>query len=384
MKILIAIDSFKGSLSSMEAGNAAAEGIRRVPGLEADIMVRALADGGEGTTTALVEGLGGEYRTLTVTCPSGRPVDAAYGILPDRALAIIEMAAASGITLLSPEERNPLHTTTRGFGEMIRHAIEIDGCRRFILGIGGSATNDGGAGMLQALGFRLLDSNGNDIAPGAAGLETITSIDATDALPLILDGRLDIQVACDVDNPLCGTQGCSAVFGPQKGATPGMVGQMERAMSHYASVVQRAFPDAAPDAPGSGAAGGLGFALRTFLQGKLRPGVEIVLEETGLEEAVRQADVVVTGEGRLDGQTVHGKAPAGIARLAKKHGRPVIAFSGCVSEDARLCNEAGIHAYFPILRSVCSLNDALDKGNAHANLADTAEQVFRLLTLKMQ
>ena len=374
MRILIAIDSFKGSVSSKEAGEAVAEGIRRIPDIDAEIEIRPMADGGEGTTEALVEGIGGVYGTIAVDGPLGNRVNAKYGIVPERHLAIMEMAAASGITLIPPEKRNPLYTTTRGFGQMIRNAIEADGCRRLLLGIGGSATNDGGAGMLQALGFRLLDKNGNDIPHGAAGLEELAEIEIGHALPQLK--QTEIRVACDVKNPLCGPNGCSAVFGPQKGATPEMISRMDAALRRFADLTKKVLPNSDMDAPGSGAAGGLGFALRSFLNARLESGVDIVLQETRLEEAIMKADIVITGEGRLDAQTVMGKAPIGVARLAKKHGKRVIAFSGCVTPDARVCNDAGIDAFFPVLRTLCTLDEAL--ANAKQNIADTAEQVFRL------
>ena len=380
MKIVFAIDSFKGSLGSIEAGNAAAEGVRRVfP--DAECVVRPLADGGEGTVEAIVEGCrlsgakatveGCGFRRITVAGPAGRPVVATYGIAGGT--AIIEMAQAAGITLVSGAERNPLFTTTFGVGEMIRDAI-ARGCRRFVVGIGGSATNDGGAGMLQSLGFRLLDASGAEIPRGGAGLARLDRIDRSQAMPALAE--CTFRIACDVTNPLCGERGASAVFGPQKGATPEMVAELDAALAHFAAIA-----GGNPDSPGAGAAGGLGFAFREFLGGELKSGVEIVLEETRFEDAVRDADIVVTGEGRLDAQTVMGKAPIGVARMAKRFGKRVIAFSGCVTPDAGAVNEHGIDAFFPILREVTTLEAALDKGNAAANLAATAEQVFRCLRL---
>lgn len=370
MRIAFAIDSFKGSLGSMEAGLAAAEGAKRVfP--TAEFEVYPLADGGEGTVAALVDGLHGELHSVTVTGPSGRPVAAQYGIVGD--LAVMEMAQAAGITLVSGEERNPLATTTFGVGEMIRDAI-AHGCRRFIVGIGGSATNDGGAGMLQALGFRLLDRNGTDVGRGGAALLSLDRVERGGAIPEL--SGCSFRVACDVTNPLCGENGASAVFGPQKGATPEMVASLDSALAHFASV-----SGGDPLVPGAGAAGGLGYAFREFLGGELRSGVDIVLEEVGFEDAVRRADVVVTGEGRLDSQTVMGKAPIGVARMAKRHGKKVLAFSGCVTPDAGIVNDHGIDAFFPILRTVSTLEEALDKLNAASNLAATAEQVFRCFRL---
>ena len=370
MKIVFAIDSFKGSLGSLEAGQAAAEGAARAfPG--AACVVRPLADGGEGTVEALAAGMGGELRRIEVTGPMGSPVAATYGIAGST--AIMEMAQASGITLVPADARNPLVATTYGVGEMIADAIS-SGCRRFIVGIGGSATNDGGAGMLQALGFRLLDAAGAELPRGGGALVRLAKIERGQEVAR-LDG-CEFRIACDVTNPLCGPKGASAVFGPQKGATPEMVESLDAALGRFAEV---SGGDA--DFPGSGAAGGLGFAFRTFLGAELKSGIDIVLEETRLEDFVKDADVVVTGEGRLDSQTAMGKAPYGVARLAKRHGRKVLAFAGCVTPDAVKLNECGIDAFFPIMREVTTLERALEKEYAAANLAATAEQAFRCFRL---
>ena len=379
MNITIAIDSFKGSLSSMEAGQAVAEGIRRVMP-SAEIRIRPLADGGEGTTEALTAGLGGELKSLTVTGPLGRPVTASYGLIRERKMAVLEMASAAGLTLISQEERNPLEATTYGVGEMIRDAIG-EGCRHFLVGIGGSATNDGGTGMLSALGFQFLDSEGQPIPLGAKGLENLARISTANARPEL--SQCSFHIACDVTNPLCGENGCSAVYGPQKGADPEMIRQMDQWMERYGDLAARTFPAADKEAPGAGAAGGLGFAFLTFLNGSLESGVGMVLKEINLKDDIRDADLVITGEGRLDAQTVMGKAPIGVAHLAKEYGKPVIAFSGAVTREAGLCNQHGIDAFFPIMRSVVSLQEALDPGEARINAADTAEQVFRLIQLKL-
>lgn len=373
MKVVVAMDSFKGSLTSLAAGAAAREGILRADPA-AEVLVRPLADGGEGTVEALVSGMGGRLRTVRVTGPLGEGVDCAYGVLGDT--AVIEMAGAAGLPLVSAEERDPLRTTTYGVGEVIADAI-AQGCRRFLVGIGGSATNDGGAGMLQALGFGLLDAEGRDISRGAQGLKKLARIETAGALPALAGCRF--RVACDVTNPLCGEKGASAVFGPQKGARPADIPRMDAWLAAYAQIAARAFPGADPEAPGTGAAGGLGFAFRTFLSGELEPGVQIVLEETRLAEALAGADVVVTGEGRLDGQTAMGKAPVGVARLAKARGCLVLALAGGVTRDAGACNGAGIDAFFPAVRGVTTLAEAMDPENARANLADAAEQAFRLL-----
>lgn len=385
MQILVAIDSYKGSLSSMEAGRAAAEGIRRANS-NADVVVRPLADGGEGTVDALVVGFGGSRRVVAVAGPREHLVDCAYGIVasgggnPGLKTCILEMAGAAGITLLTVAERNPLHTTTYGVGEAIRDAI-AQGCRRFVVGIGGSATNDGGVGMLQALGFGFHDQWGRELPRGGAALSMLASITTENVVPELKD--CTFRIACDVTNPLCGPMGASAVFGPQKGATPAMVECLDAALSHYADVAIAQCNNVriAPSAPGDGAAGGLGFAFRVFLGAELVRGVDLILAETGLEEDVRAADIVVTGEGRLDAQTVMGKAPIGVAALAKKHGKPVIAFSGCVSPDVGIVNEHGIDAFFPVVPGACSLEDALNVENARVNLTRTAEQAFRVLQL---
>ena len=394
MKVAIAIDSFKGSLSSVAAGNAAAEGVRRVfP--DAECRVRPLADGGEGTVDALVAGLGGELKRVTVTGPAGKPVNAKYGLLPD-GVAVMEMAEAAGITLVSGAEKNPLHTTTYGVGEMILDAVR-NGAKTFVIGIGGSATNDGGAGMLQALGFRLLDASGHDIPRGGGALAKLQRIEFPQTRNSKLETR-NFRIACDVTNPLCGPNGASAVFGPQKGATPEMVAELDAALANFSRVAR--VPSVSRDSsvardrssakdpidlkdpslfPGAGAAGGLGFAFKAFLGAELVPGVDLILNETRLEDFIRDADIVITGEGRLDGQTVMGKAPIGVARLAKKYGKRVLAFSGILGDGVEAVNAAGIDAYFPILRKLVSLEEALDIKNAAANLAATVEQAFRLL-----
>ena len=373
MKIVIAIDSFKGSLTSMQAGNAAAEGIRRVCP-DAEITVRPLADGGEGTVDALVSGLFGEFRSVEVTGPCGKPVTARYGIIGST--AVMEISAAAGLTLVPPDKRDPMKTTTFGVGEMIRDAIS-NGCHDFIIGIGGSATNDGGAGMLQALGFGLLNERGEQIQRGAAGLAEIASITDEKALPKLSECRF--RIACDVANPLCGENGCSAVFAPQKGAKPADIPVMDGWLARFADLTKTINPNSDPNCPGAGAAGGLGFAFLSYTNSVLQPGVELILRETHLEDHIKNADIVITGEGRLDAQTAMGKAPVGVARLAKKYGKPVIAFAGSVTKDAAALNECGIDAYFPILRSVCSLEDAMKPETAEQNLADSAEQVFRLV-----
>ncbi|WP_341349474.1 glycerate kinase [Ruminococcus flavefaciens] len=376
IKTVIAIDSFKGSLTSIEAGKAAAEGICRVfP--ETDAVIRPVADGGEGTVEALVSGLNGQFVDADVRDPLGRRITAKYGILPDNT-AVIEMAAASGLPLLSGLERDPMHTTTYGTGEMILDAVRR-GCRNFIIGIGGSATNDGGIGCLQALGFGMLNKDGHQVEYGANGLSQLTRITDNNAVKELKECAF--HVACDVTNPLCGANGCSEVFAPQKGADKSAVSLMDGYMQSYAELTKSCCPSASPDTAGAGAAGGLGFALMYYLNAELQSGVDLVIRETRLEEAIAEADIIITGEGCLDSQTAMGKAPIGIARLAKKYGKPVIAFCGSVREGADLCNASGIDAYFPVLRRICTLEQAIDKETAYKNLADTAEQVFRTIKL---
>ena len=377
MKAVIAIDSLKGSLSSMEAGYAAADGIRRVHGQDAEIIVRPLADGGEGTVEALVSGMNGIIQNVMVTGPLGTPVNCEYGIIESSHTAVIEMSGAAGITLVPDEKRNPLYTTTYGVGEVIKDAIS-KGCRRFIVGIGGSATNDGGIGMLQALGYGFLDKEGKQVPFGARGLEVLEEITDTYVLPELAE--CEFRVACDVTNILCGEEGCSAVFGPQKGATPSMIMQMDKWLEKYAALAEKKCTKINANQAGTGAAGGLGFL--SFTNAVLESGIKIVLEETSLEKYMENADIVITGEGRLDGQTAMGKAPVGVARLAKKHNIPVTAFAGSVTKEAIACNQNGIDAFFPILRGVTTLEDAMKPENAKANMADTVEQVFRLLNIR--
>lgn len=378
MKVAIAIDSFKGSLSSLQAGNAAAQGIHRVDP-DVKTVVRTLADGGEGTVQALTEGLGGQFVSVPVTGPTGKTVLCQYGVIEQTHTAVIEMSGAAGITLVSGAERNPLYTTTYGVGEVIRDAV-LRGCRHFIVGIGGSSTNDGGIGMLQALGFGMLDADGKQVPFGAIGLESLTAITTDHVLPEL--SECTFRIACDVTNPLCGSNGCSAVFGPQKGADAVMIKRMDTSLASYAALCQKTFPNVDAEIPGTGAAGGLGFAFQTFLSASLEPGIQIVLDETRLRDDVKDADLVITGEGQLDGQTVMGKAPIGVAKLSKEYGKPVLAFSGCVAKDASACNAAGIDAFFPILRSVVSLEEAMDVKNAAENMTDTVEQAFRLFLLQ--
>ena len=375
MKVVVAMDSFKGSLTSLEAGYAVKEGILRAAS-DAKVLVFPLADGGEGTVQALTTGAGGRMERVSVTGPLGLPIACTYGILQDGRTAVMEIAGAAGLTLVPDKERNPLNTTTYGVGELIKDAIE-KGCRHFIVGLGGSATNDGGIGMLQALGFGMLNRDGQQVAMGAKGLLELVQISMQGVLPQLKE--CTFRIACDVNNPLCGPLGASAVYGPQKGATADTVLQMDEWLKSYAKLAVQKFPKADPAQAGAGAAGGLGFAFLAFTNAVLESGVKIVLEETNIEEAIKEADLVVTGEGRLDEQSAMGKAPVGVARIAKKYDKPVLALCGSVSGDARACNNCGIDAYFPIMQGAVDLEEAMKPAVAKANLSAAAEQVFRLI-----
>ena len=379
MKVVIAIDSLKGSLTSLQAGEAIKGGGKEA-NPDAEVLVRPLADGGEGTVEALALGLGGSLEKISVTGPVGKTITAEYGIIKDTKTAIIEMSAAAGITKVHGAELNPLNTTTFGVGEMICDAME-KGCRDFIIGIGGSATNDGGLGMLSALDFKFFDKDGQRIGVYGRDLEKIARISKESVNPMLAECKFSI--ACDVTNPLCGEMGCSSVYGPQKGATPEIVKEMDSWLFEYAKTAAKVFPNTDPDFPGSGAAGGLGFAFRTFLSGELLGGIDLVLSKTDLESYIKDADIVVTGEGRLDFQTAMGKAPIGVARLAKKYNKPVVAFAGCVTKEAVECNKSGIDAFFPILREVVDLDTAMNAEYAAENMTATARQVFRAINIKL-
>lgn len=376
MKIVIAMDSFKGSLSSTEAAAAVREGIQ-ASGMDAEIVIKPLADGGEGTAAAFVEGMGAEEIQLTVTGPLGKPVKSSYAVLRETNTAVIETASAVGLTYIPSELRNPLYTTSRGAGELIRDALDR-GLRKFVVGIGGSGTNDGGIGMLTALGFSFLDREGRETGCFGRDVAEIDRIDSSKADPRL--SECTFQIACDVNNPLCGETGASMVFGPQKGATEELAEELDRALLHFSNLVKRDLGKDTADLPGSGAAGGLGYAFRTFLNGSLEPGISIIMEAVGLEEELQNADIVITGEGRLDGQTAMGKAPVGVAKLAAEYGCQVIAFAGAVAPEARLCLEQGIDAYFPIVRGPIRREEAMEKERARRNMKETAEQVFRLIS----
>ncbi len=375
MKVVAAIDSFKGSLSSIEAGRAAMEGIWRA--CRADVVIRPVADGGEGTTESMVEGLGGGYREKQVTGPNGSQVTARYGILSDGETVIMEMAQAAGITLIASEKLDPWNATSFGVGEMIRDAVEKGG-RKFVVGIGGSATTDGGTGMLAALGYRFYTSDGRQIMGGIKDLDRIKKIDASHVMPELQE--CSFQIACDVNNPLCGENGAVFIFGPQKGVKEEEKEILDEKMKHFAEKTKEYFQKDFSKTAGAGAAGGLGFAFLSYMPNvMLRPGADIIMEAVGLEEEIRTADIVITGEGRMDAQTVMGKVPVGVAKLAKKYGKRVIAFAGSVSDDAGVCNMYGIDAIFPVIRGISTLEEALRPERAKRNMELTAEQVFRLI-----
>ena len=378
MKIVIAPQGFKGNLSALQVAQAIVNGIKRVLP-DAVTTIKPMADGGEGTVQALVDATGGKIMTKEVTDPLGGCVTAHWGLLSDRVTGVIEMAAASGLPLVSPEKRNPLVATTYGTGELILSALE-SGCRKLIIGIGGSATNDGGAGMAQALGAKLLDSKGVALPFGGAALANLEHIDVNN-----LDSRLadcEVLLACDVTNPLCGAQGASAIYGPQKGATPEMITQLDAALAHYADVIQRDLGVKVKDTPGAGSAGGLGAGLIVFLKAKAMPGIDIVIQATSLVEELKDADLVFTAEGRLDSQTAHGKVPTGVAKKAKEFGLPVIAIAGEILDDYNVVYEHGIDAVLSIAPGPISLSQSMASGERL--VADTAERAIRLFLCGMK
>lgn len=375
MKIVISIDSLKGSLTSIEAANAIKKGILSVDN-KSDVVIMPLADGGEGTVEALVQGMNGEEKVISVTGPINEKVNATYGILKETNTAIIEMAQASGLPLVPSELRNPLNTTTYGVGEIIKAAIE-KGCRNFIVGIGGSATNDCGVGMLQALGFEFYDENDNLVGLGGKVLNQIKRIKTDNKLKEL--DECNFKIACDVNNPLYGENGAAYIYGPQKGATKEIIKELDKGLKNFAEVVKKDLGKDIAHIEGAGAAGGLGFGFLGFLNSKLESGIKIILDEIKLEEVVKDADIVITGEGRLDNQTAMGKAPIGVAKLAKKHGAKVIAIAGCTTPDAVKCNEEGIDAYFSIVNKAMTIDEAMKKENATQNMIETTIQIFNLI-----
>jgi len=369
MKIVLAPDSFKESLSALQVAESIERGFKQVfP--DAEYIKVPMADGGEGTTQSLVDATGGRIIKQTVTGPLGEKVEAFFGILGNETTAIIEMAAASGLHLVPADKRNPLITTTRGTGELIAAALEHN-VDHIIIGIGGSATNDGGTGVASALGVRFLDKNGQELVEGGGYLSSLASIDISS-----MDSRLagvKIEVACDVDNPLIGPKGASAIFGPQKGATPEVVKQLDKNLEHYAAIIERELGIKIATVPGAGAAGGLGGGLLAFMQADLKRGVDIVIEATHLSELVADADLVITGEGKIDSQTIFGKTPIGVAKTAKNYGIPVIAIAGNAASDSNVVYEHGIDAVFSIVPGIVTLQEAFQ--NAEVYVERTARNI---------
>ncbi|MEA2088030.1 MAG: glycerate kinase [Candidatus Caldatribacteriota bacterium] len=355
MKIVVAPDSFKGSLTAVEVSDAIEQGVREIfP--EAEIIKIPMADGGDGTVQCLVNATGGEILREKVTGPLGDEVLASYGILGNKKTAVIEMAEASGLTLVPEDKRNPLITTTYGTGQLIKAALD-QGCRKMIIGIGGSATNDGGAGMVQALGVKLLDREGKEIGFGGGELKKINRIDISN-----LDNRLSqtgVLIASDVSNPLCGPKGASRIYGPQKGATPEVIEELDESLAYFAEIIKRDLNKDIKDMPGSGAAGGLGASLIAFLDAELRPGIEIMIEIVKLEQAIKDADLVITGEGKIDSQTIYGKAPIGVAKIAKKYNIPVIAVAAIIGEDAKIVHKYGITTLIGVTAQPMKLEESV-------------------------
>jgi glycerate kinase len=378
MNIVIAPDSFKGSLTASQVADAIECGFKRIfP--EAYYQKVPMADGGEGTVQSLVDATGGQILTQSVTDPLGNKIKAKYGILGDGKTAVIEMAAASGLPLVPKEKRNPMHTTTCGTGELIKAALDR-GCKKVIIGIGGSATNDGGAGMAQALRAKLLDSKGEQVSFGGSGLGSLTKIEVSELDPRIR--QTEVIVACDVDNPLTGERGAARIYGPQKGATPEMVELLDKYLEGYAEIIKRDLKKDVKDVPGSGAAGGLGAGLIAFLNAKLQRGVEIVIEASRLKEKLKAADLVITGEGEINHQTVFGKTPIGVAKLAKEYGISTIAIAGGISLGAEGVYEAGIDAIISIAPGPISLEEAMSR--AEELVASAAERAARMIKVGMK
>lgn len=377
MKIVIAPDSYKESLSALEVATAIEQGFREIfP--DAHYVKLPVADGGEGTVEAMVAATQGGIIKVRVTGPLGENVEGFYGLSGDEQSAFIEMAAASGLEMVAPSSRNPLKTTSWGTGELIRHALDA-GVKHIIIGIGGSATNDGGAGMVQALGAKLLDAEDNPIGMGGGELEKLARIDISE-----LDTRLAscrIEVACDVTNPLTGKEGASAVFGPQKGATPEMIARLDDSLAHYAKIIARDLDIDVLNLEGGGAAGGMGAALYAFCGAELRQGIEIVTDALHLDNHVADADLVITGEGRIDSQTIHGKVPVGVAKVAKRYNKQVIGIAGSLTADVGVVHEHGIDAVFSVIYTVCTLEEALK--NAEENVRMAARNIAAVLKIGM-
>ena len=376
MKVVIAIDSFKGSLSSLELGQLIENGIKKIY-KSADVKKVPIADGGEGTVEALVEGTNGKFVEVKVHDPLMRLIDARYGIMRNN-IAVIEMAEASGLPLLKPEERNIRKATTYGTGELIKDAIE-KGCREFIIGIGGSATNDAGLGMMQALGYKFLDKDGEVLGYGGEIMEKVAEIDSSGAIAGLAECRFSI--ACDVDNPFYGPRGAAHVYSRQKGADDETVEYLDLSLQKLALTLKKKIGKDIVNIPGAGAAGGLGGGFVAFLEGELKPGIDIILQEVGLAKSINGADFVVTGEGRIDFQSIMGKAPMGVSRLSREKGIPVIAIAGCVANDAEVMHDHGLDAFFSTINYPVSLEEAMNKERASIFVEKNIEEIFRLIKI---
>ena len=377
MKILVAPQEFKGSISALSASEAAKKGILRVfP--EAEVVLCPVADGGDGTLETLVEVSGGEVRTCSVQNPIGETIQAQWGAMGDGVTAVIEMARTSGLALLSLDERDPLNASTYGLGQAISEALD-EGFRKFIVGIGGSATNDAGAGMAQALGANLLDDRGNTISFGGAALISLQTVDISNMDSRIKDSKF--LVACDVSNPLTGEEGASAVYGPQKGATPEMVKRLDDALSNFATVVKKDLKKDVSEMSGAGAAGGLGAGMMAFMGAELKAGVDIVLDTVNLRDKLSSVDLVITGEGGMDFQTIYNKAPIGVARIASEHNIPTIAIAGLLGSNFKIVHEHGIRAATSIVNGPITLEEASDR--AFELISDSVEESLRFISVGM-
>jgi len=375
MKVAIAPDSFKGSMTALEAAKCIERGLKRAL-FGVTCRTIPMADGGEGTVRAIVDATAGRLISRTVQDPLGRKIRSTFGISGDGKTAIIEMAAASGLALLKPRERNPMKTTTFGTGELIRHALSLN-VKHILIGIGGSATNDGGMGVAQALGARFLDAHSSEIGSGGGSLKKLDRIEMSGLDPRLK--HVTVEVACDVNNPLTGANGAAKVYAPQKGATVAMVRELDAGLRHFAEIVKRDVGLDIATVPGSGAAGGLGGGLMAFLRGKLRPGIDIVIDSVKLAQRIKGCDLVITGEGRMDHQTAFGKTPHGVARVAKQAGLPVIAICGSLGKNPQIVHTIGIDAFFSALEEPVEEEDLPKRGPAM--LENCAEQVGRLLAI---
>lgn len=376
MKILIAIDSFKGSLTSAQLSDAISEGIHNVfP--DADIDKTPIADGGEGVIEALVEKLNGKLIYKTVNGPLFEGVEAHYGMLEDKT-AIIEMAISSGLTLVPVDKRNPLYTSTYGVGELILDALD-KGSREFICGIGGSATNDAGIGMAAALGYKFLDKDGNELVPIGSSLSEIVSIDTSSIDPRLKESSF--LIACDVDNPLYGVRGAAYTYGPQKGADPETVKQLDDGLKHFSEIVKNQLGKDKADLSGAGAAGGLGYGFSALLNGELKPGIDIMIEKLDFEEKLQGVDLVITGEGKIDFQSVMGKTPMGVGLTSQKHNVPVIAIAGALGENYQALHDCGIQSIFSVLDKPCTLEEAINPNKAYKNVKNTIQEIFSMIKL---